>query len=97
MMARKEEIEAAVAAYDAANPLTPLQRNAARLLIAMFPTGGICQRKPDEIATSGFSQGSLPRTLERLARAGFLSFQRGPGQRGAGAATYQLHIPPVRR
>ena len=34
---RRDEIVAAVAAYDSANPLSPLPRNAALLLAAMFP------------------------------------------------------------
>ena len=37
MTPRREEIEAAVAAYDCTHPLTPLPRNAARLLAVMFP------------------------------------------------------------
>jgi hypothetical protein len=33
---RRDDIIAAVAAYDSANPKAPLPRNAARLLVVMF-------------------------------------------------------------
>ena len=50
---RRDEIAAAVATYDSANPLSPLPRNAALLLAAMFPIEDVCQRSLDEIATQG--------------------------------------------
>ena len=59
-LSRRREIEAAVAAYDNANPLTPLPRSAAWLLAVMFPTGDLCQQ----------SRRSLPGTLFQLVRAG---------------------------
>jgi hypothetical protein len=90
MTLRGEEIEAAVAAYDKANPLTPLPRSAARLLAVMFPTGDLCQQSLDALAGRGFSRRSLPGTLLSLIRAGFLDRQHSPD-------TYQLHLPPVRR
>ena len=34
---RRDDIVAAVAAYDSANPSAPLPRNTARLLVVMFP------------------------------------------------------------
>jgi hypothetical protein len=40
---RRDAITAAVGAYNEANLLTPLPRNAARLLAAMFPTGDLYQ------------------------------------------------------
>ena len=89
MTARREEIEAAVAAYDKANPFTPLPRSAARLLIVMFPTGNVCQRSLDAIAAQGFGRQHLPRTLYRLTTAGFVSRQ--------GLDTYYLHLPPLVR
>ena len=89
---RRDDIAAAVAAYDSANPLARLPRNAARLLEAMFPVGDLCQRSLDAIAAQGFSRKHLPGTLHRLVRAGFLSWQRGSG---VTAHTYQLHLPPV--
>jgi hypothetical protein len=94
MTMRREEIEAAVVAYDAANPLAPLPRSAARLLVAMFATSDVCQRKLDDIAASGFSRRTTPTTLERLVRAGFLTRQRGSSQV---ADTYRLFLPPLVR
>jgi hypothetical protein len=94
MTVRREAIEAAVAAYDNANPLTPLPRNAARLLVAMFATNDVCQRRLDDIAAAGFSRRTLPVTLERLYKAGFLTRQRGPSQV---ADTYRLFLPPLVR
>ena len=60
MTARSDEIEAAVAAYDRANPLAPLPRSAARLLLVMFPRGDVCQRSLDDIAAQGFGRQHLP-------------------------------------
>jgi hypothetical protein len=91
MTGRREEIEAAVAAYDSANPLTPLPRSAARLLVIKFPTGDLCQQRLDALAARGFSRGNLPGTLLGLIRAGFLDRQQGA------VDAYQLHLPPVRR
>ena len=80
---RRDDIAAAVAAYDSANPLASLPLNTARLLVTMFPSGDVCQRSLEAIAAQGFS---------RLVRAGFLSWQRGSG---VTPHTYQLHLPPV--
>ena len=91
---RRHDIAAAVAAYDSANPLAPLPLNTARLLVAMFPSGDICHRSLEAIAAEGFSLYSLIRTLQRLAKAGFLSRQHGSG---VAPDTYYLHLPPVRR
>ena len=94
MTARRAEIEAAVATYDQANPLAPLPRSAARLLAAMFAASCVCQRKLDDIAASGFSRRTLPVTLERLHKAGFLTRQRSSLQV---ADTYRLFLPPLVR
>ncbi len=91
---RRDEIAAAVAAYDSANPFTPLPRNAGRLLAAMFPAGDVCQRSQEEIAAEGFSRDSIPRALRCLEKAGFLSRQRGAGRV---PDLFTLHLPPVRR
>jgi hypothetical protein len=88
-MPTPDEIAAAVAAYDRANPSGPLPRNAARLLAAMFPRGDICQRSLDNIAALGFGRQHLPRTLYRLTTAGFVSRQ--------GLDTYRLHLPRRRQ
>jgi hypothetical protein len=39
-------------------------RNAARLLIAMFPVSDVCRGSFDDIAASRFSRRTLPVTLE---------------------------------
>jgi hypothetical protein len=91
---RRDEIAAAVAAYDRANPLTPLPRNAVRLLAAMFPSGDMCQRSLDAIAGEGFDRKRLPGTLKRLIDAGFLSRQLSSGIL---PSTYHLHLPPLVR
>ena len=89
---RRDDIAAAVAAYDSANPKARLPRNAARLLAVMFPSEDVCQRSLEAIAAEGFSR-QLPAVLKRLVEAGFLSRQRG----SAGFPdTYRLHLPPVR-
>jgi hypothetical protein len=69
----RDDIAAAVAAYDQANPLAPLPRNAARVLAAMFPRGNVCRRGLDDLAQKGFSREQLPGTQRRLVEAGFLS------------------------
>jgi hypothetical protein len=90
---RRDDIAAAVATYDSANPLAPLPLNTARLLVAMFPSGDVCHRSLEAIAAEGFSLPSLPGALLRLVKAGFLSRQHG----GSEPDTYYLHLPPVRR
>jgi hypothetical protein len=91
---RRDEIAAAVAAYDGANPRSALPRNAVRLLAAMFPTEDVCQHSLDDIATAGFSRKNLTASLRRLIAAGFLS--RTPGS-GVMPDPYRLHLPQVRR
>jgi len=94
MPSRRDEIVAAVAAHDAANPLAQLPRSAARLLIAMFPSGDACQRSLDAIAGEGFDRKRMPDALRRLTEAGFLSRQLGSG---IVPITYRLHLPPLVR
>jgi hypothetical protein len=60
----------------------------------MFPASDVCQRSFDDIAASGFSRRTLPTTLERLVRAGFLTRQRGSSQV---ADIYRLFLPPLVR
>ena len=91
---RREEIAAAVDAYDSANPLSPLPRNAAPLLIAMFPIEDVCQHSLDNIAAGGFNRKNLNASLKRLMAGGFLSRTSGSGRV---PDTYRLHLPPVRR
>lgn len=91
---RRDDIEAAVAAYDQANKLAPLPRNAARLLAAMFIAGDVYQGSLEDITALGFSRKHLPGTLQRLANAGFMSRERGLGHT---PSTYRLHLPPLVR
>jgi hypothetical protein len=91
---RRDEITAAVTAYNDANPLTPLPRSAARLLAIMFPAGDVCHRSLEDIAAEGFSRRNVTVTLRRLVEAGFLTRQFGTA---AIADTYRLHLPPRRQ
>ena len=91
---RRDDIAAAVAAYDSANPKARLPRSAARLLAVMFPSEDVCHRSLDAIAAEGFDRARLPAILRRLVEAGFLSRREGSG---AVAHAYRLHLPLVRR
>jgi hypothetical protein len=90
---RRDDIVAAVAAYDRADPSAPLPRNTARLLAAMFASEDVCQRSLQDLAAEGFNRKRLPGVLRRLLEAGFLSRQPGAG---SASDTYRLHLPPVR-
>jgi hypothetical protein len=90
---RRDDIAAAVAAHDRANPKGPLPRNAARLLAVMFPSEDVCQRSLQDLAGEGFDRKRLPAALKLLVEAGFLSRQPGSG---VVPDTYRLHLPPVR-
>ena len=94
MPSRRDDIEAAVAAYERANPLTPLPRNAAPLLTALFTDGDVYRGSLDDVAALGFSRQHLPATLKRLAKAGFLSREFGAG---SAPDTYRQHLPPLVR
>jgi hypothetical protein len=86
---RRDDIAAAVAAYDSANPSAPLPRHAARLLAAMFGSDDICQQSQEAIAAEGFSRDRLPAMLRHLVEAGFLSRHRVARV----PDTYRLHLP----
>jgi hypothetical protein len=93
---RRREIEAAIAAYNAADPDMLLPPDAGRLLTIMFRRSSVCQRSVAHLAAEA---GDMIRTVERLLRslieAGFLSKERG---HLVGASyTYRLRLPPVRR
>ena len=90
---RRDDIVAAVAAYDSAPPSTPLPRNAARVLAAMFASDDVCQRSLEDIAGEGFSRDWLRALLRRLVEVGLLSLERGSARE---PNTYRLHLPPVR-
>jgi len=86
---RRDDIAAAVAAYDDTHPSAPLPRNAARLLAVMFPTEDVCQRSQEAVAAEEFSRDRLPAMLRRLVEAGFLSRHRVAKV----PDTYRLHLP----
>jgi hypothetical protein len=90
---RRDDIVAAVGAYDRANPSAPLPRNAARLLAVMFAGEDVCRRSLENIAAEGFARSRLPALLQRLVEVGLLSLERGSARE---PNTYRLHLPPVR-
>ena len=77
---RRDDIVAAVAAYDSAHPSAPLPRNAARLLAVMFPRGRV-PTQPGGHRCAKDSPEEAPRLLRRLVEAGFLSRQPGRASR----------------
>lgn len=91
---RNDEIAAAVAAYDSANPDAPLPPNAKRLLAVMFSAGDTCHRSLEALAGEGFSRGGVTKALRHLLAAGFLSKERSWGRNTNG---YRLHLPPQRQ
>ena len=90
---RRDDIVAAVAAHDSANPRAPLPRNTARLLAVMFACEDMCQRSLEDIAAEGFARNRLSALLRRLVEAGLLSLERGSAR---APNIYRLHLPPVR-
>jgi hypothetical protein len=87
---RRDEIAAAVAAYNQANLREPLPRYATRLLVTMFPNSSVCRRSLEELVAEGFPKRALLGTLRRLEAAGFLSRQLGTA---AIPDTCRLHLP----
>jgi hypothetical protein len=88
-LSRREEIEAAIAAYNSADHETLLSSSVAQLLLAMFPQGNVCQRSLPELAAEGFGRRAVPHLLWALVDAGFVSKEQGPGR-----TIYRLHLPP---
>jgi hypothetical protein len=89
---RRDEIAAAVSAYDHDHPDAPLPRNAGRLLTVMFSSEDVCHRSLEGIVAEGFSQNRLPATLRRLEEAELLSRERGSARI---LDTYRLHLPAL--
>ena len=77
---RRDDIVAAVAAHDSANPSAPLPRNTARLLAFMFAASDVCCLSQQAILLEGFGK-SVSGTLRALAEAGFLSLAARIGSR----------------
>jgi hypothetical protein len=92
---RKREIEAAIAACNAADPETLPAAAAARLLNAMFPCGEVCQRTvADLMVEVSARRRGVERLLRLLSEAGFLSKERRVGR---APLVYRLHLPPLVR
>jgi hypothetical protein len=89
---RRDDIVAAVAAYDRDHPDAPLPRNTGRLLAVMFPSEDVCHRSLEDIVTEGFSRNRLPATLRRLEEAELLSRERGSARI---PDTYRLRLPAL--
>jgi hypothetical protein len=92
---RREEIEAAIAAYNDTDPDMLLPPAAAQLLTAMFAKADTCQRTIVSLEQEGLGRESLIRLLRHLVEIGFVSKERSSG-RGR-PNVYRLHLPPVRR
>jgi hypothetical protein len=89
---RRREIEAAIAAYNDADPETLLPPDAARLLSVMFRRSSVCQRSAAHLAAEASDTIRLVKRLLRiLLEAGFLSKQ--PRSSGRDPNTYRLHLP----
>ena len=89
---RRDDIAAAIAAYDRDHPDAPLPRNAGRLLAAMFSSEDVCHRSLEDIVAEGFSRNRLPATLRRLEEAELLSRERGSARI---PDTYRLCLPAL--
>jgi hypothetical protein len=87
---RRQAIEAAIAAYNAAGQEPLLPPKAVHLLSAMFADADIYQRNLDSLAGKGVGWHSIFRLLRQLTEAGFLSKEQGRGQR---PNTFRLHLP----
>ena len=93
-MPRKEEIEAAVAAYnhnDRERLLLP--PDAARLLSAMFRRSTVWRGRLEDLVAEGFDRRTLPRLLRALVETGFLSTTAAARNM---PTDYRLHLPPRR-
>jgi hypothetical protein len=88
---RRREIEAAIAAYNAADPDILLPPDAVRLLTVMFRRSSVCQCTVVQLTAEGFSKSILSHLLRILTEAGFLSkdWRTGPAPN-----IYRLHLPP---
>ena len=60
---RRDDIAAAVDAYNRTHPTAPLPRNAARLLAVMFSRDDVCRQSLEALEGEGFSRGLLPGML----------------------------------
>jgi hypothetical protein len=89
---RSREIEAAIAAYSAANPDMLLPPQAARRRADMFGWSSVCQRSLADLA-AGASDTliAVDRLLRFLTATGFLTKEQSPGWV---PNVYRLNLPP---
>ena len=91
-MPNRREIEAAIAAYNAADPDMLLPPDASRLLSVMFRRRSVYQRSEANLAAeAGDTVRTVRRLLRSLIEAGFLSKEPASGR---DPSTYRLHLPP---
>lgn len=90
---RRDDIEAAIAAYNTAEQMVALPPEAARLLTVMFPQGDVCQRSLASLVAEGFERRTARWLLQALIRTGFLSMEEKDARRTTNV--YRLHLPPV--
>jgi hypothetical protein len=86
----RREIEAAIAAYNAADPDMLLPPDVGPLLTIMFRRSSVCQRSEAQLAAEAGIR-TVRRLLHILTEAGFLSKER-PSARAANI--HRLHLPP---
>ena len=92
MTSRRDEIDAAVAAYNATGRKPPLKAvDARQLLTIMFADADVCCRNLDSLWAEGFSAGLLVQLLHNLIETGLVSKERG---KGSAPNIYRLHLPP---
>ena len=91
---RRDEVAAAVGAYNATGRKPLLADDATRLLTIMFADADVCQRNLDSLVAEGFSRGNLVRLLRALVEAGLVSKERGVSR---APNIYRLHLPPRRQ
>jgi hypothetical protein len=90
---RHREIEAAIAAYNAADQeRLLLPPEAVRLLAVMFPRDTVFRSSVASLAAEGFDRKTVIKLVESLIEAGFLSRK---GRRQGVVSAYTLHLPRV--
>jgi hypothetical protein len=93
---RRRDIEAAIAAHNAADGEPRLPPVAVRLLNAMFAEADVCQRNLDSlVAEVRIGKQHLLQLLRALVEAGFVSRQQATSRRLPNI--YRLHLPPLVR
>jgi hypothetical protein len=87
---RRDDIDAAVAAYNRTTGELLLSLDAVRLLTTMFRGDDLCQRSLRSFRAEGINENTIRRLLPVLIAAGFVSKESA----GRGVlSTYRLHLP----